>query len=252
MNKESISFSDGKYSGTGEKLQPFKVKMLELANADGQGRILDIGCGSGIISARLADAGWDVFGIDISQKGVQHYRRRGFSGIVSDAERDLPFKDGVFDAVWASEVIEHLVSYRNLIKEIRRVLKKGGKLYITAPNSAFYGHRILYLLGKCPTELHHPYHLRFFSLQYLSAALTESGFEITRCMGQNVYFMLPRSFVNRAERLNRRITHVLLGLLGIRKVEGLIRGDKYFLYGFSSFLPSFFSSAIMLVATRAD
>jgi len=250
MQKESIAFSDGKYSGSGEKLQPFKLKMLEMVSANGRGRVLDIGCGSGMISAKLQAAGWDVCGIDISQEGVRKYCGRGFAGIVSDAERNLPFKDQTFDAVWISEVIEHLVDYRNLLREIGRIVKKSGRVYLTTPNSVFYGYRLLYLLGRCPSEMQHPYHLRFFSPKFLCKTLMESGFRIEQKMGQNVYLMIPGPLRRAVERIHRPLARKFFEKLGFKSVDGLIHGEKLLLYRFSAFFPSLFSNCIMIVAAK--
>lgn len=251
MLQGKVAFSDEKYAKDSERLQPFKTRMLDLVRANGSGRILDIGCGTGVVSRSLRDAGWEVYGLDISSEGIKKYCRSGFCGLVSNAEHSLPFKDRTFDAVWISEVIEHLVDYRNLIEEIGRVLKVSGRLYITAPNSVFYLYRLLYLLGKCPTELQHPYHVRFFSHRHLAGALREKGFEIEQSLGQNIYGFVPGSLVRAAERVSRSLTQSLLACLGFKRVEGLIHGDKFLLYRFSSFLPSLFSNAVMIVAAKA-
>lgn len=250
MIKESILYSDGKYRESCERLQPFKLKMIELVNRNRRGRILDIGCGSGSVSRCLDQAGWQVVGIDISGEGISRYAEKGFSGALTDAERGLPFKKGVFDAVWISEVVEHLVDFRNLFQEIRRVLKPSGRVYLTTPNSVFYGYRLLYLLGQCPTELQHPYHVRFFSFRYITRILAEAGFAPEKKIGQNIYFMIPRQMVQSAERLIPQMTRHILRLLRITKVPGLIHGDKYLLFRFSSFFPDFFSNAVMVVAKK--
>ncbi|MEM5793040.1 MAG: class I SAM-dependent methyltransferase [Candidatus Aenigmatarchaeota archaeon] len=64
---------------------------------------------------------------------------------------NLPFKDKVFDGVYASHVLEHIQNFDQLMKEIHRVLKTKGKLIIKVPYGQSY-------LAK------HPYHVRFFSL----------------------------------------------------------------------------------------
>jgi SAM-dependent methyltransferase len=250
MLSGKVAFSDAKYSCSREKLQPFKTKMVDLVKEQSPGRVLDIGCGSGVVSKMLREAGWEVYGTDISLEGIRRYRGRGLFGVVSDAEKPLPFCDRSFDAVWLTEVIEHLMDYRRMVQEIRRILKPGGRIYVTAPNSVFYGYRLLYLLGKCPTELQHPFHIRFFSPGFLCRTLRENGFRIEKSMGHNVYLMLPRFLYRPGGTGLRALICRTLRMLGFKEVEGLIHGDKMLLSGFSSFLPGFFSNAIMIVAQR--
>jgi len=226
--------------------------MLDLLRDHIPGRILDIGCGTGVVSGMLKESGWEVYGLDISKEGIKKYCGRGFCGLVTDAEKDFPFRAGVFDAVWVSEVIEHLVDYRRLVAEIRRVLKDSGKIYVTTPNSVFFGYRLLYLLGKCPTELQHPYHVRFFSPRYLAEALTGNGFVVEETVGQNVYLMVPGAAVRFLDRLGESFSTRVLTAMGFRPVQGLIRGDKWLYYRFSSFFPSLFSNVIMMVGRKAE
>jgi ubiquinone/menaquinone biosynthesis C-methylase UbiE len=254
MYSGKVIFSDKKYSKSSEKLQPFKIKMIELITANEGGLCLDVGCGTGVISRMLREAAWDVIGLDISPQGIEKYCKRGFKGLISDVEHGLPFKGQSFDAVWISEVIEHIVEYQSLIREIGRVLKQSGRVYISTPNSVFYGYRLMYLMGKCPSELQHPYHLRFFSPKYLCNILEKNGFKVEKCLGQNIYLGIPASFLIAAERVSKAFAEKIvrwLHSLGFKKVEGLVHGDKYLFYKFSFFHPEFFSNAIIIVASNA-
>jgi SAM-dependent methyltransferase len=246
-----VEFSNEKYLSGRERLQPFKLKMLELFTAAFQGRVLDIGCGSGVVSGLLRDCGNEVYGLDVSPVAIAKYRDNGFHGVVTTAEHTLPFKDGVFDAVWMSEVIEHIVGYEQLIMEVARVLKPGGRLYLTTPNSVFYGYRLMVLIGRCPTELQHPFHLRYFSPRFLSRSLARGGFKIEKRFGQNVYAMVPSIVLRLLRRISAAHAEKLENFLqtcGFKKAEGLIHGDKWLFYRFSSLFNGFFSNVIMLVA----
>lgn len=253
MKYGKVEFSDQKYAKGREKLQPFKLKMLNFVTANPRERVLDIGCGTGVVSGLLKQANWNVVGLDISLEGVKKYCQGGFAGLISNVEYNLPFKSQVFDAVWISEVIEHIVEYQKLIQEISRVLKPTGYLYLTTPNSSFYGYRLMYLLGKCPTALQHPYHIRFFSPKYLRTVLEANGFKIEREFGQNIYMIIPDFLIKVANRLGGTFAKGIIKLFtffGFEKVEGLIHGDKYLYYKFSSFRNAFFSNVIMVIAYK--
>jgi 2-polyprenyl-3-methyl-5-hydroxy-6-metoxy-1,4-benzoquinol methylase len=101
-------------------------------------KFLEVGCGLGYFSNKASKLGAKVTGIDIGPNLVKINKKLTPSGtfIVSSAS-NLPFKDETFDVVLSTEVIEHVDNQKRAIKEISRVLKKGGILVITTPNKIF-------------------------------------------------------------------------------------------------------------------
>lgn len=115
-----------------------------LALAPGQ-RVLDIGCGEGrhAITAWLS-ADVQVIGLDLSMRDMTTARARqnDFEAPGDDSRKlhfvcgnalALPFADAAFDHVICSEVLEHVLDYRGVLHEIRRVLKPGGMLAVSVP-----------------------------------------------------------------------------------------------------------------------
>jgi SAM-dependent methyltransferase len=153
--------------------------------------ILDIGCGSGANSVALAAKGHRVHGIDVSEAAIARYCARGFDGKVGDIESGLDYPDCRFDLVFCSEVIEHLTCPDVLACEISRVLKPGGTLVMSTPNSAFWLYRVLGTFGYTVSELQHPKHFQFFSRRSLLKLLTSAGLELREALGRNMYFVLP-------------------------------------------------------------
>jgi ubiquinone/menaquinone biosynthesis C-methylase UbiE len=97
--------------------------------------LLDVGCGSGAFSARLARFGLRLAGLDISYK-IVHFATAHLPGaffLVGDAET-LPFGDGRFDIVTFSGILHHLPGLQKAIAESYRVLKPGGRLFAYDPN----------------------------------------------------------------------------------------------------------------------
>ena len=101
-------------------------------------KILDIGCGTGetisFVKAILKDA--EVTGVDNSQVAVNFSKKRGHNVIKVDALH-LPFKDDFFDAILMLDVIEHIEDDKAFLLEAKRVLKKNGKIIVTAPALQF-------------------------------------------------------------------------------------------------------------------
>lgn len=97
-------------------------------------RVLDVGCGSGPLSAALAAKGAIVTGFDSSPAMVELARRRLGEGVdlhVADLSQPLPFADNIFDDVVASLVFHYLQDWSAPLAEVRRVLKPGGRLILS-------------------------------------------------------------------------------------------------------------------------
>jgi 2-polyprenyl-6-hydroxyphenyl methylase/3-demethylubiquinone-9 3-methyltransferase len=161
-------------------------------------RVLDVGCSFGHTSLLAAKKGAGVFGVDINHSllevGVKLGEANGIkvNFLRANAKR-LPFTDKTFDVVICSELIEHVIDWQNVLKEITRVIKKGGRAVISTPNIEGLA-RLKELLIK--------YHLlyiggyeRFISPEEIRRELKGIGFEIERETRANMAFSyLPDCF----------------------------------------------------------
>jgi 2-polyprenyl-3-methyl-5-hydroxy-6-metoxy-1,4-benzoquinol methylase len=101
------------------------------------GRVLDVGCGNGVISRHLGQFGYQVLGIDISEKTIEMARFKNklrnvrFEAISAEA---LTAQGQQYDAVICSEVLEHLHQPGQLLQTIYQSLKDNGLLVVTVPN----------------------------------------------------------------------------------------------------------------------
>lgn len=102
-------------------------------------RVLDLSCGDGDILAALAAKGFHVEGSHFRE---DDYIFRNPSPLLKtitvhkgiDLTRPLPFPDGAYDIVLATEVLEHLPSFTGIVSEIGRILKPGGRFIYSTPN----------------------------------------------------------------------------------------------------------------------
>lgn len=94
--------------------------------------ICDIGCGRGEFINKLAGIGKRVTGIDSSSARVADIREKSLNAVIGTAE-NIMFGDGYFSAVTCMECLEHVINPYNVVREIKRVLKKNGYVFVTVP-----------------------------------------------------------------------------------------------------------------------
>jgi len=103
-------------------------------------RVLDAGCGGGLVARELAAAGAEVVGVDRSRGSLGVARRAAgtrFAPAQGRLER-LPFAAGAFDAVVAADVLEHLPDLPAAVAELARVLAPGGSFVFDTVNRTFW------------------------------------------------------------------------------------------------------------------
>jgi MPBQ/MSBQ methyltransferase len=116
--------------------RPATVRLAELVGFTGGERVLDVGSGLGGPSRYLAwRYGVRVSGVDLTTEFVRVAamltRRTGLEGLVDYRQAnalDLPFEDGSFDVVWSQNAAMNIADRDRLYREMRRVLKPGGRL----------------------------------------------------------------------------------------------------------------------------
>lgn len=94
--------------------------------------LLDVGCGTGGLLAKLSDV--SAQGVDVSAHAVDHCRRRGLLSVQVASVHDLPFADASFDVITCLDVLYHKsVDESRALKEMVRVLRPGGRLVFNEP-----------------------------------------------------------------------------------------------------------------------
>lgn len=140
----------------------FSYKLHEYKSFTGK-KVLDVGCGNGYVLSKYAQEGAQVFGVDITETGIDLCKKRfGYLGLqgdfrVANAEK-LPFEDETFDCVCSMGVLHHTPDTPGAVDEIFRVLKPGGRLIVMFyhRNSAWYRIRMpleSILTGKSISQL---------------------------------------------------------------------------------------------------
>ena len=150
-------------------------------NRQPAGRVLDIGCGTGIILKLLKGFG-APFGIESSSDAIVFLKKRDLKNIVqSDAGRSIPFKTDTFSVITCLDVLEHLDHDLPLIKEMFRVCKPGGHVLITIPVFNF-------IWSYHDTALHHK---RRYTKQQILARIRGLEWAVRKCSYYNTLFFFP-------------------------------------------------------------
>ncbi|MGI8468710.1 MAG: class I SAM-dependent methyltransferase [Pyrinomonadaceae bacterium] len=135
-------------------------------------RLLDVGCGAGLLLEAALKNKWQAEGLEISSSSVDSLRKRGikvFHGVLSEAR----FPEDRFDVVTAVEILEHIPNPAEIITKIHRILRPGGLFWATTPHGRGASARLLGQKWSCVTP---PEHLHLFSVKGLRKIIEKAGF----------------------------------------------------------------------------
>ena len=152
-------------------------------------RILDAGCGTGGNLAEFGRLG-PAAGVDPSAVAVELCRERGLDGVVCGRIEEMPFADGSFDLLMATDVLEHVEDDRRAATELRRVAAPDSRLIITVP-------AYRWLWGQ-HDDTHH--HVRRYTRRELHAVLSEAGWKPIRETYFNTILLVPIALVRMLRR----------------------------------------------------
>lgn len=128
-------------------------------------KILDLGCGNCSLLNKLSRAGYKIKGIDANPFRVFKWQRNGNKCVYFALVEALPFDDESFDIIISQEVLEHILDIKQGIREMYRILRRGGIIFIQVP-----------FRNLVDSE----YHLRLFDTKTLQNLIAEK-FEVLSC-----------------------------------------------------------------------
>ena len=157
---------------------------------DRRPRILDVGCGTGANLLMLSKYG-DAEGVDVSEDALAFCRERGLENVKLGAAEQLPYDDDTFDLVTALDVVEHLDDDLAGLREMRRVLRPGGRVLLFVPT-------FMFLWGLQDDVSNHR---RRYRMPELRRVLEQAGFEVERTTYANITFFMPILAMRKLMRL---------------------------------------------------
>lgn len=186
---------------------------LLAANSKGVGHVLDLGCGSGEISASLKSLGYNVKGLDFSSSAIAIAKQSGLDCQVADLDEGIPFGDQQFDVVWAGDVIEHVFDPISVLSEAKRVLGHSGVLLATIPYDLSWKTRIRTLLGKSYQEGVYRSFGQFKHHSFFSESLMRYMYERAELEIERVDYLLINPFTGKRSISNKKYLRIFSNLM---------------------------------------
>lgn len=152
----------------------YRQVLQSLAPWRGQSRLLDLGCGQGDFLAEAASANWQVTGLELSEAAVTLCSQRGLD-VVQGASAATALPGRHFDVVTAFEVLEHLRTPGDLLRDAASLLERGGLMYLTTPN---FNALMRHLERDRFAPVSYPDHLCFFTPASLRSLAARHGFRV--------------------------------------------------------------------------
>lgn len=142
----------------------------------GPGRLLDVGCGDGLLLAQARARGWEAWGLEVSAELVDRIRvEQGTVHIHHGALNSADYPSAHFDAVLLINVLEHLRDPAGTISEITRVTRPGGIVAVHTPNLNSLAARL-----RGPAWHHYEplEHFYYFNARTLGRLLEAAGLKV--------------------------------------------------------------------------
>jgi len=153
-------------------------------------RLLDVGCGDGILGMLVRNRFDEIYGVDISDKAIEAAQRRGIKAYkVNLNVEGLPFEDDYFDSLTCLATLQLIYDIIFALREFHRVLKPGGEIILTVPNMRTYWRIFkLVVLGYFPRTSLDPEGydggtLHYFCYRNLKDLLEKTGFKVVMHRG---------------------------------------------------------------------
>jgi SAM-dependent methyltransferase len=199
------SYYPRSYYAEGRRFNSFVERLLDglysyrawhIEQRQAPGKVLDVGCGRGLLMAKLRQRGWETVGTELTDDAAAHARSLGLDVHTGTLE-EIGFRDAEFDMVILWHVLEHVPAPRAMLQEVSRILKPGGTLLVAVPN---FASREARMSGPGWFHLDVPRHLTHFTPRTLRHVLDQAGlpvFDVNFFSTEYDFFSFVQSTQNR-------------------------------------------------------
>jgi 2-polyprenyl-6-hydroxyphenyl methylase / 3-demethylubiquinone-9 3-methyltransferase len=176
------------------EINPLRLRWIDQHASLAGKKVLDVGCGGGILSESMAALGATVTGIDLSEKALGVARLHLFeSGLKVDyqhvsAEEFASRNAGAFDVVTCMEMLEHVPDPASTVASCARLVKPGGQVFFSTLNRNFKAYLFAvigaeYVLNLLPRGTHE--YAKFIKPSELARFCREAGLEAAELLGMS-------------------------------------------------------------------
>lgn len=174
------------------------IRIIEELEISPEDKVLDCGCGDGFCLKILSELGKkNIIGVDLDKKILSFFKSRVSNIFIANSDiYHLPFRSEYFDKIYSFEVLEHIEDDEMALEEMYRVLKPGGKLVVTVPNSSypFLWDPLNWIIGRL-TGRHLNTgiwvgHLRLYNSKEIISMIEKAGFKI-KLVQYLTYYCFP-------------------------------------------------------------
>lgn len=163
----------------------WKRRLKKIQTFKKTGKLLDVGCGTGLFINEARSKGWDVYGTEISSYAVDHVKKTFGIEVFEGKLNDANFPENFFDVITFWHVLEHTTDPLGNLIGAKRVLRPDGVMVVATPNIRNYIYNFFYLLIKLKREKlfsssDREIHLYHFSADTLKKMIEKAGFASIR------------------------------------------------------------------------
>ncbi|MFT3978957.1 MAG: class I SAM-dependent methyltransferase [Ferruginibacter sp.] len=138
------------------------------------GKVLEVGCGKGVLLKLLQDNGYQTFGIEPSPIGSKYAKEVLHLDIDNNFLHESRFRNEKFDVIIVIDVVEHILNIQPFLDDLKKVLSDGGLLFIGTGNIDSLNARIA---GSNWFYYYTWEHVSFFNVKKMDQVLTSKGFK---------------------------------------------------------------------------
>lgn len=174
------------------------------------GTVLDVGCAGGQFLSVMVEDGWEAKGVETNREAALYARSQYQLDVLHGALEDAQFAAETFDLVTMWHVLEHVHEPRETLREVARITRPDGWLFVAVPNPQSLEAR---LFGHSWAGWDVPRHLHLFQHDLLAALLQEAGWHVEETVygfGRHWLFTLSLQHWLAHRNTNRRVQSAVL------------------------------------------